>query len=76
MTPADKQRILDAIWGNCYTNVHAQVIFNSDGRVEKIKRIEAIVLNARRDVELLKALWDWQENEQARIKQAQDGDEL
>lgn len=67
MTPADKQRILDAIWGDCYTNVHAQVIFNSDGRVEKIKRIEAIVLNARRDVELLKALWDWQENEQARI---------
>lgn len=61
MTPADKQRILDAIWGDCYTKVHAQVIFNSDGRVEKIKRIEAIVLNARRDVELLKALWEWQE---------------
>lgn len=72
MTPADKQRILDAIWGDCYTNVHAQVIFHSDGRVEKIQRIEATVLNARRDVELLKALWEWQENEQARINAQED----
>lgn len=67
MTPLDKQRILDAIWGDCYTNVHAEVIFKNDGRVKKIERIEAIVLKARCDVELLQALWDWQENEQARI---------
>lgn len=75
MTPADKQRILDAIWGDAYTNVHAEVIFNNDGRLAKIKRIECIVMKARLDAELLEALCDWQENEQARIKQAQDGDE-
>lgn len=75
MTPADKQRILDAIWGDCYTNVHAQVIFQNDGRVNKMERIERIVMQMRLDIELFEAICDWQENEQARIKQAQDGDE-
>ena len=67
MTPEHKQRILDAIWGDCYTAVHAEVIFKNDGRLAKIERIEAIVLKARRDAELLQALCDWQENEQARL---------
>lgn len=67
MTPLDKQRILDAVWGDAYTDIHAVVIFQNDGRILKFKRIYEIVLSTQRDTEVLKALWDWQENEQARI---------
>jgi hypothetical protein len=72
MTPEHKQRILDAIWGDCYTNVHAEVIFKNDGRLAKIERIERIVMKARLDAELLQALCDWQESEQARINAQED----
>ena len=67
MTPQHKQDILNAIWGDCYTNVHAEVIFQNDGRLAKIERIEAILIKARCDCETLKALWLWQDNEHARI---------
>lgn len=75
MTPEVKKRILESIEGDAYTKVHAEVIFQNDGRVNKMERIERIVMQMRLDIELFEAICDWQENEQARIKQAQDGDE-
>lgn len=67
MTLEVKKRILESIEGDAYTKVHAEVIFQNDGRVNKMERIERIVMQMRLDIELFEAICDWQENEQMRI---------
>lgn len=67
MTPEIRKRILESIEGDAYTKVHAEVIFQNDGRVNKMERIERIVMQMRLDIELFEAICDWQENEQVRI---------
>lgn len=67
MTPEIRKRILESIEGDAYTKVHAEVIFQNDGRVNKMERIERIVMQMRLDIELFEAICDWQESEQARI---------